>query len=127
MGLITFARRIFNGRTDKQRIVDAVSEIDGPHRRHSKVSNCDHSCPNTAVSEGLYEASRKHDVDQTVIVADRRTDLEINNGSVNQSINRDEWLGGGRWGFLSHDGSFRLFKWDAATGCMAPFNLSNHL
>ena len=125
MRLVTFALRIFNRRTDEQRIVYAVPEIDRSLSGHSEMADRNNPRTYAAVGNRLNQRGCEHDVDNAVIVAQCGANLEIDNRGVNQSINRNEWLDGGRWGLLCHDGSYKLFKWDIAAGCMAPFELSN--
>ena len=134
MGLVTFALRIFDGLSKKQRAIQGSSQR--PRGGDVAFQVChDGSALNEFSVCGRNVASDH----------ESNSNYPVQMGQGRRTVEIDKWhwrcrKGDGApvkiqgtgaevsnygCGIVCHDGSYKLFKWDAAAGCMDRFNLSN--
>lgn len=123
--------RLFNRRSQKQRLVQSVSQGQSCGNIAFQHGNYGSSQGNTSGLSGHVSSYGQADSNYSVQVGNARAGVEIQNGQ-GTSLQGDGFssplhLSEIRCGTFSQDGSPRYFKWDTAQGCMVEVELSTPL
>lgn len=132
MTSVRFPFRIFNRLKKKQRRIDRVAQFNRANLSAAQIGGYD------GLTNGLSSnANSGAGYDQTYInqannMAGCRNQLEEYYGGVacankGQNLHSEVYgslAGISNNGFVAHDGSSKIFVWDATKGCMAPYRES---
>jgi len=72
---------ILNRRANQQRLVDGIAQLNGGGGGAAQVSHRDRNNISAGPPRWHDDAGGEHDVDQAVVVAERRAEFEKDNGS----------------------------------------------
>jgi hypothetical protein len=135
MRLVSFALGFFDGLRKQKRAFNRTFK--GQRRRDVTFQMRDHrgAINDLAVARRNIAGYHQCNSDYPVQVGQGRSMVEVNDGhrgagnskivstsDIQQSFTKMSNYG---CGILCHDGSYNLFKWDRAKGCMVPFKVSN--